>query len=92
MNSSLLLISGLAWLVVGFIFGNFIAINRLIHSDELKEKLEDLRTIRYEAEKAKTIFHVHKMMNRVNQNLLIEIFNQIEADLKKAREANANKD
>lgn len=90
MNSSLLLVSGLAWLMVGIIVGNFIAINRLIHNFELQEKLEDLRKIRLEAERARTIYHVAKMMERVNQNLLLDIFKQIDKDLAE-RLKNANK-
>lgn len=81
MNSSLLLISGLAWLVVGFIFGNFIAINRLIHSEELKAKLEDLREIRYEAERARTLNAVAQMLHRVNMNILNDILKEINRDM-----------
>lgn len=90
MNSSILLISGLCWLGVGFILGNMVAINRLIHSEELKEKLADLRDLRYQADRAKTVYHVAKMLDRVNTNLLLEIFEEIsksrEQALKKAKE------
>lgn len=90
MNPSLLLISGLAWLIVGFIVGNFVAINRLIHNPDFQERLDELREIRYEAERARTLHAVAKMMERVNRNLLlsmIEQFNQdVEAHLKKQKE------
>ena len=90
MNPSLLLISGIAWLIVGFIVGNFVAINRLIHNPDFQERLDELREIRYEAERARTLHAVAKMMERVNRNLLlsmIEQFNKdVEAHLKKQKE------
>lgn len=90
MNPSLLLISGLAWLIVGFIVGNFVAINRLIHNPDFQERLDELREIRYQDERARTLHAVAKMMERVNRNLLllmIEQFNKdVEAHLKKQKE------
>lgn len=91
MNSSILLISGLAWLAVGFIIGNFAAIQRMIHSPELDEKLEDLRKIRYEADRAKTIFSLAKMFERVNKDLLGDLMEQLNRDLEQAKKY-ANKD
>lgn len=79
---TLMLLVGLCWLAIGFILGNFVAINRLIHNEELKQKLEDLREIRYEADRARTLHHVAKMMERVNRNLLLEIIEQFDKDLK----------
>ena len=77
-----MMIVGFAWLAVGFILGTFVAMNRLVHNPELQEKLEDLRKIRYEADRAKTVYHVAKMMDRVNRNLLLSIFEQFDKDLK----------
>lgn len=91
MNSSIILISGLCWLAIGIVLGMMLATDRYIKSPEMQEKLEDLRKIRYEAERARTIYYVAKMMERVNRNLLLDIFKQIEKDVAE-RVKNANKD
>ena len=79
------IISALAWILVGFILGNFMAMNRLIHSEELNQKLEDLRKIRYEADKSKTISHLLKMITRVNANLLTELFEEMNNGINRAK-------
>lgn len=74
--------------------GFFIATDRLIKTPEFRDKLEELREIRYEADRARTMFHVAKMMERVNKNLLlamIDEFNkQVEAHTKKMKEEAKN--
>lgn len=92
--NSLIIISGICYLIIGIFIGFFIATDRLIKSPEFKDKLEELREIRYEADRARTMHHVAKMMERVNSNLLlamIDEFNkQVEAHTKKLKEEAKN--
>lgn len=77
-----MLVIGFCWLIIGIFIGFFIAMDRLVKSPELEAKLEDLREIRYEADRARTLHHVAKMMERVNRNLLLEIIEQFDKDVK----------
>lgn len=90
MSSSLILISGICYLLIGVFIGFYIATDRLVKNEELSDKLADLRKIRLEADRARTIYHVAKMLDKVNTNLLLEIFEEIsksrEQALKKAKE------
>ena len=86
----MLAIVALAWFAVGMLAGFFIAINRIVNSPDLASKIEDLREIKYEAERAKTLFHLAKMLERVNRSLLEDLLKQVDKDLKAKHNARQN--
>lgn len=69
----MLIIVGFLYMLVGIFIGFFLATRHMVNSPELEQRLEDLREIRYEADKAKTIFHIAKMYDRVNKKLLTDL-------------------
>jgi hypothetical protein len=78
----MMIIVGLLYMFVGILIGFFIAIDRAVKSPELEARLDELREIRYEADKAKTIFHIAKMYDRVNKSLLTDLIDEFHRNVK----------
>lgn len=77
----LLAVTGFCWLAIGFVLGTMATIHRTVNDEDLKEKLRELRKIRYQADKSHTVIHVMRMMERVNNNLMMDIFKQVDKEL-----------